>query len=108
MMRALVITCALSSAAFANEHLDDRFTATAGFGMTWMQVQGVTNSGMTVQPTFNHTFDRFELQADYMLADLKSDEMDHGSVLHRFGFAARHQIGRVRIERTMTMDCVVE
>jgi hypothetical protein len=109
MMRALVVVCLLSTAASANEKLDDRFTATAAFGMTWMQVDGLTNSGMIVQPTFNRAFDRFELQVDYMLGDLKTDEMEHaGSVLHRLGFAARHQVARLRIENSMTMDCVLE
>ncbi len=111
MKRLVVLVCLLvaSSASAENEHLDDRHIAIAGFGLVWMQIDGVTNSGMALQPTLQRTFDRLELQAEYLIADLRDpSKMQPGSVLHRIGFTGRYQAGRVRVERTMTLDLVVE
>jgi hypothetical protein len=111
MKRAASILLVLfaTHASADREPLADRDVLIAGFGLVWMQVDGTLQSGMAVQPTYNHTFDRFELQGDYMLADLRDDdEQMPGGNLHRFGFAARYQAARARVKRSMTLDFVVE
>ena len=110
MMRALLVVAALAGTARAEtDKLANRTTTVAALGLIWMQIDGITNSGMAVQPTLTRTFDRFELQADYLLADLRDDsERMPGSYLHRLGFAARYQAARIRADRELTLDFVVE
>ena len=110
MIRALLIVAALATTARAeSDKLANRTTTIAALGLVYMQVDGITNSGLAVQPIVTRTFDRFELQADYLLADLRDDsERMPGSYLHRFGFAARYQAARTRVDREMTLDFVVE
>jgi hypothetical protein len=110
MIRALVIFLALTQAARAEDKLAKRTTLIPAFALVYMQIEGITNGGMAIQPTLTRTFDRFELQADYTLADLRDEqERMPGSYLHRIGFAARYQAARLRVDRNqMTLDFVVE
>jgi hypothetical protein len=112
MIRALVIVIALASTrpAHAEDRLAHRTTLIPAFGLVYMQIEGITNGGMAIQPTLTHTFDRLELQTDYTLADLRDEEERMpGSYLHRIGFAARYQAARLRVDRNqMTLDFVVE
>ena len=109
-MKALVLLCALCGTATAEtDRLSNRETAIAGFGLVWMQVDGASMTGMAIQPTLQRTFDRFETQLEYTIADLRDDKMRvPGANLHRLGIAARYQAGRVRVDRHMTLDFVVE
>ena len=109
-MKVLLAILLLASTAHADDdRLANRETMIAGFGLVSMQVDGIANSGMAVQPTLTRTFDRFELQVEYLLADLRDDSMRQpGSILHRLGFSGRYQAARARVDRSMTLDFVVE
>jgi hypothetical protein len=90
-MKALAILCLLSSAALAET--DRHTTATAAFGLVYMQIDRIGTSGMLVQPTVTHARGRFELQAGYALADLRDDSARMaGSILHRLGLGARYAV----------------
>ncbi|MDQ3369564.1 MAG: hypothetical protein M3680_29400 [Myxococcota bacterium] len=87
--------------------LSDRWTLTPATGVLWMQVHGATGSGMLLQPTLTRTFDRLELQADYLLAHVTDDAgAMPGALVHRLGASAHYQAGRIRVERTMALDLV--
>jgi hypothetical protein len=94
----------------AKEHLlDNRFTVTPAFGMIWLEVLGDGGSGMAIQPTVTRTFDRVELQGALTLADWRDGSgTPHGALFERLGGSAGYQVGRIRVERTMTMDLVLE
>lgn len=108
-MRALLALLALAGVARADT-LSERTTLLPAFGLVAMQIDGITNTGMAIQPTLTRTYDRVELQADYALADLRDDdERMPGSYLHRIGFAARYQAARLRVANDqMTFDVIVE
>ena len=108
-MKALAILVLLASAAHADDdRMTNRTTATAAFGLLYMQIDRIGTSGMLVQPTVTHTFDRFELQADYVLADLRDDSRRMaGSILHRIGLSARYQVQSWR-GREFAGDLVAE
>jgi hypothetical protein len=110
MMRALVILVALTQMARAEDKLANRTTLIPALGLVYMQIEGIANGGIAIQPMLTRTFDRFELQADYTLADLRDEEERMpGSYLHRIGFSARYQPARLRVDRDrMTLDFVVE
>jgi hypothetical protein len=108
-VRALLVLALLASTAHADRRLRDRMTLNTGYGLLAMQVDGVMTSGMHVQPALTRTFDRFELHVDYLLGDLSAEQMRMpGATLHRFGFAARYQVGRWRDRRSGTLDLIVE
>jgi hypothetical protein len=110
MIRALLIVAVLAPAAHAEDKLSHRTTLIPAAGLVYMQIEGISNGGMAILPTLTHTFDRFELQADYTLADLRDDEERMpGSYLHRIGLSARYQAARLRVDRNaMTLDFVIE
>lgn len=109
-MRLLVLIALLASAAHADdERIDDRTTATAAFGLLYMQIDRIGTSGMLVQPTVTHTFRRFELQAGYTLADLRDDsERMGGSIMHRLGFGARYAVKHWVQRNEGSADIIVE
>ncbi len=91
--------------------LANRFTATPSFGMIWLEVNGEGGSGMAIQPVLTRSYDRVELQAALMLADWRagsSMQVPRGGLFERLGGSAGYQAGRIRVERTMTLDLVVE
>ena len=99
----------VASTAHAQDRLDNRTTMNIGFGLLAMQVDRTTTTGMLVQPSLTRTFDRFELQADYLLGDLRDDSMQMpGATIHRVGFAARYQAARLRDRGTAALELVVE
>jgi hypothetical protein len=106
-VKSLLVVLLLVSSARADITFDNRTTLTAAFGLVAMQVDGVTTSGMLVQPTFTRVFDRFELQADYFIADVREDSNRMDALVHRFGFAARYQVARARADG-LTLDLIVE
>lgn len=106
-MRSLLVLVVLASNAHADPKFDNRTTLTAAFGLVAMQVEGVTTTGMLVQPTLTRVFDRFELQADYFIADVREDSNRMDALVHRIGFAARYQAARLRAEE-LTLDFIIE
>lgn len=89
--------------------LDNRFTVTPAFGMLWLEVIGEGGSGMAIQPTLTRTFDRVELQGALTLVDWRdSTGTPHGALFERLGGSVGYQAGRIRVQRTMTMDLVLE
>lgn len=90
------------------DRLADRMTFLAGSGMLWLSVDGTHGSGMTVQPTFTRTFDRFELQGEVALATWHADPGPMHALVGRLGATARYQAARLRIENTLALDAIVE
>ncbi len=88
--------------------LGDRWTMTAQVGVGLVQFGDVANTtGMMINPTLTRTFDRFELSADYLALDWYDETgMRSGGTLHRLGGELRYQVGRIRIQKKMTMDAV--
>ena len=109
-MRLLALLALLGSAAHADDdRLENRTTATAAFGLVYMQIDRTGTSGMLVQPTVTHTFRRFELQAGYTLADLRDDSQRMaGSIMHRLGFGARYAVQQWVQRREGSADLIVE
>lgn len=89
--------------------LANRFTLLAGFGGLVMTFDGTHSSAMAIQPTVQRTFDRFELQADLLLADWNPQPpgMSGGHVF-RLGAAMRYQAARLRVVPDMTLDAIAE
>src|SRR5687768_5794371 len=107
MMRALLVVSLLASHAHAD--LDNRRTASAGFGVVWAELDGVPRYGMALQPTFTRTFRRLELQADYLVGDLRDPERCAvGGYLHRLGVSGRFQLERTHLDGEMALDVVIE
>ncbi len=89
--------------------LADRWTLTPATGVLWMQVQGISGSGIVLAPTVTRTFDRYELSADYTLSRLgESSQPMPTTVVHRLGASVGYQAGRIRVGGTMTLDLVVQ
>lgn len=90
----------------AADPLANRFIVLAAFGGAFMTIDGVGTNGMTIQPTLQRTFDRFELQTDLLLVDWNPRSNGGGHVL-RLGAAARYQAARFRVS-DLTLDAVLE
>ena len=89
--------------------LSDRWTLTPATGVIWMQLHGATETGMLIQPTLTRTFDRLELQGDYLISNL-GDETGAmpRTVMHRIGASAHYQAGRIRVDGKLTLDLVAQ
>jgi hypothetical protein len=82
---------------------------TPATGVIWMQVRGVTGTGMLLQPMVTRTFDRFEVSVDYSLSRLGDENQEMPStVANRLGASAQYQVGRIRVSTTMTLDLVAQ
>ena len=88
--------------------LGDRWSVTAQAGVGWLEIEGVASTGgMALNPTVTRTFDRFELSADYLALDWHDDtRMRSSGTVHRLGGELRYQLGRIRVEKKMTLDAV--
>lgn len=87
--------------------LGDRWTLSAETGVGWLQLGGALGGGMLVQPALTRTFDRLEVSATYTAMDwVDATQMHPSGTVHRLGAAAHYQLGRVRVERKMTLDLV--
>lgn len=87
------------------DDLGDRLTLLPGFGMIWLD----GGSGVLVQPTVTRTFDRFELQGELGLASWHADTPSpHHGLFGRLAATARYQAARLRVDRTLALDLVVE